>query len=186
MIGNYKDEDNNGKPREIEGNRRGVKVVAGSDDKVTGVTINNTTGQYAGTATNPVCVGGSITFTDIMRLTGGSGLIQTLKLIDKDNVKAPLVLLLFNQPLTGTYTDKQQPVFSTADADNFAGLVKISSADYVTAGNPSRAFADVPAQSKLTEAASTTKNLYGVLLTTGTVTYTTINILTLKLGAMRG
>lgn len=141
------------------------------------------TTAYAGVAATPVCVGsGVLTFTGAMRQAGGTGVLQSLDIVDTDNIKAPLVLLLFNQnPSAGTYTDKSAPVFST-DVANLIRAIPINTSDYQVAGGV--AIADLcPGSRILTGVGSA--NIYGVLVTVGTPTYTHANALTVKLGIMR-
>jgi hypothetical protein len=165
----------------IKSGENHIGEVGGNSDVIT-ASPANTNEAYSGSTTAPVCVGTKLTFTDAMRTSGGKGIVQTLKLIDTNNIKAALVLMLFNQDMTnGTYTNKSAPSFGT-DIANFAGMITINTSDYQTAGGV--AVADISATSKLIKAVGSA-NLYGILLATGTPTYTGNNALTLKLGMMR-
>lgn len=165
----------------LSGENGAAMVGAGSIQVQSSPTVATTV--YAGATATPVCVGsGVLNFTNAMRKADGTGVLQSLDIVDTDNIKAPLMLILFNQnPSAGTYTDKSAPVFST-DSANIIRAIPINTSDYQVAGGV--AIADLcPGSRILTGVGSA--NIYGVLVTPGTPTFTHSNALTVKLGIMR-
>lgn len=158
-----------------------IGAVGGNSIQVSAI-ASNTAEAYAGTSDVPVCVGSKLTFTDAMRKNDGTGVLQSLDIIDTDNKKAPLILLIFNQDITGTYTNKSAPILSANDKLNLIRAIPINTSDYMTVGGI--AIADIsPGGRMLTSVGQ--KNLYGVLLTNASVSYLSINAVTAKLGIMR-
>ena len=166
----------------IKASENHLGEVGGSSIQVSASPTVATT-AYAGTTVAPVCVGSVLTFTNAMRISGGTGVLQSIDVIDTNVVKAPLLLVLFNQnPNNGTYTDKSAPVFGT-DAVNIIRTIPINASDYVQL-NATMSIADLsPGGRMLTGVGSA--NIYGLLLTTGTPTYSGATALTVKLGIMR-
>ena len=159
-----------------------VGEVGGSSTQVV-ASPTIATSAYNGSPTAPVCVGGVMTFTNAMRKSGGTGILQSIDLIDSDVIKAPLILVIFNQnPANGTYTDKSAPVFGT-DANNIIRALPINTSDYQQL-NASFSIADLSPGSRMLSAVGSA-NLYGILLTIGTPTFVHNNALSVKLGIMR-
>ena len=170
-----------GRLKSIATSLAGYLTVVGSSDVVS-VAVANTAEAYVGTSTAPVCVGTKLTFASSLRVNGGTGIIQTIKLIDTSNTKPALVLLLFNADMTnGTYTNKSAPVLST-DVSNCIGFLQINTSDWQSAGG--NAFIDIN-PTKLFKGGSGSTTIYGILLTTGSHTFGSANALTVKLGIMR-
>jgi hypothetical protein len=136
--------------------------------KVVSPTITTTASAY----TSGDVVGGVLTLSDAMRKVDGTGLLQSISVIDGANQKAALTILLFNaNPSAGTYTDNGAcPSFVTNSADRAKLIRKINIAgsDYETIG--SIAVAEITAISKHVSA-SGSKHLYAIIVTTGTPTY---------------
>lgn len=159
-----------------------IGEVGGSSIQVS-ATVHNTAEAYNGTtASGPVCVGTKFTLNNAMRKSGGTGILQSLVVIDTDNIKAPLTLLIFNQdPTNGVYTNKSAPVFNN-DIANLIRAIPINISDYQVIGGV--AIADLsPGSRMLTGVGSA--NLYGLLVLNGNVTYLHDNVLTVKAGIMR-
>lgn len=115
------------------------------------------------------CVGGLITLTNAMRTSGGTGIIQSIHLIDKDNQKAAMDLLVFNaNPTAATITDKTAFVYST-DITKQIARIPIAASDYVTYN--SIATVSLGGLSKIVKA-NGSQTLYGALVTSGTPSYT--------------
>ena len=61
-----------------------------------------------------IVVGKKITLTDAMRVTGGSGVLQSITVIDVSATKPALELLIFNaDPTAATLTDQAAVALST-------------------------------------------------------------------------
>jgi hypothetical protein len=129
------------------------------------------------------CVGGLLTLTNAMRISSGSGLLQSVLIIDRANQKAALDILIFNASPAGTFTDKAAfPTLSLADDLLVIRRISIGASDYVTIGGT--AFATIPALSKVVQA-SGSANLYAAMVTTGTPTYAATTDLIVRFGFLR-
>jgi hypothetical protein len=153
MIGAYINKDKNdgeGRPDEMEGNSVGPFVVPKNESGVV---------QSAGTATDPVhvltpqskivsptitvstsvyeagdCVGGKLTLTDAVRASGGSGVLQTITIVDSSNINPALEIIIFNSnPTAATLTDGSAIAFST-DVSKVIQRIPVYASDYTTVG----------------------------------------------------
>jgi hypothetical protein len=110
------------------------------------------------------------------------GLLHSVTVIDKDQQKAPLSLVLYESDFTA---DADNAAFSveTADQDKILGVVNITADDYEDIdGNIS--VATVKNLSLPVQNTTDVSTLRAQLKTTGTPTYTTVSSLTLKLGLL--
>jgi hypothetical protein len=131
----------------------------GGSSKIVSPTITVDTDAY----TAGDCVGGKVTLTDAMRVIGGSGVLQSLTVIDVSNTKPALELLIFNSdPTAATLTDQAAIALST-DVSKVIHRIPIYTSDYTTVA--SVAFADINV-SKVVEAVGS-KNLYLAIAATG-------------------
>ncbi|MCX6023786.1 MAG: hypothetical protein NTZ05_19075 [Chloroflexi bacterium] len=128
------------------------------------------------------CVGGRMTFSDMARQVGGSGVIMSVTVADFANQKAELELWLFDQSFTAG-TDNAAAAYSAADLANIVGVIPIYASDYKSVGS-SRAMATVRAVG-LPFVCSGTANLYGQLVTRGTPTYAAISDIEATLRALQ-
>jgi hypothetical protein len=127
-------------------------------------------------------VGDKITLTNAVRVSGGTGILQDLLVIDKANQKANLEILIFeSDPSAATITDNAAFVFST-DIAKLIQRISIASSDYVTIN--SIAIASMSSIGKVLYA-NGSRNLYAVIINTGTPTYATTSDLTLVLGILQ-
>lgn len=153
--------------------------VVGSDVGGFSTVISQTPtiGTVAYTAKD--AVGGTLTFADAVRTTGGSGRIKSVTVIDNDGEDAELNVILFDQAFTAT---ADAATFDPTDADlqNCIGFINIPAANYEPFNDNSVGVVttDLPFV-----AAATT--IYGQLQCPGTPTYTAVNDLTIKLGIVR-
>lgn len=114
-------------------------------------------------------VGGKITLTNAVRVSGGSGVLQSLLVKDTTNQKAALTILIFNaDPSNGTYTDNGAITLNATDATFIIRKINVAASDYETVGTT--AIADISAINKTVKAASGT-SLFALIVTTGTPTY---------------
>lgn len=108
----------------------------------------------------------------------GFGTILNLALIDKSNQKAPVDILLFNQPLVTPQVDKVAVSITAADAANLIGHITLVLGDY----------SDLSASASATKynlwmaaAGGVDNNIYAQIVCRGTPTYTSTSALILKL-----
>jgi hypothetical protein len=131
----------------------------GGSSKIVTPTITVSTDAYeAGD-----CVGGKITLTDAMRVSGGSGVLQSITVIDVSATKPALELLIFNaDPTAATLTDQAAVALST-DISKVIHRIPIYTSDYTTVASVS--IADITVN-KVVEAVGS-DNLYAVIVATG-------------------
>lgn len=118
--------------------------------------------------------------TGAVRTSGGSALLQSIVVADKDDQKAQLRLFFFDSTVTFGTLDSA-PSLSDADSLKCLGTVEIAAADYIDVGGVS--IATVRLISLLCKA-SGSANLYVAAMTSGTPTYTTGG-LQLRLGFLQ-
>ena len=113
-------------------------------------------------------VGGKRTLTNALRTSGGTGILESITILDRANQKAAMELFIFDSdPSAATITDNSAFVFSTDDLKVLAHIT-IADTDYVTIN--SKAMATLKGIG-ITLKGSGTANLYAALVTTGTPTY---------------
>ena len=121
-------------------------------------------------------VGGRLEFMNAVRVSGGSGVLHAVTIIDNDSEAAALWLVLFNQAFVAS---ADNAAFDPSDADllNCIGAINIGTADYVAFNDNSVAqVRSTGLPFKLTG----TTTLYGQLMCVATPTYTAVNDLTVK------
>lgn len=127
-------------------------------------------------------VGGKITITSAMRVSGGTGVLQSIQVIDKGNQKVALELLIFDSdPTAATITDDTAFVYST-DISKQIARIPIAASDYVTLN--SIATASIGGLSRIIKA-SGSANLYAALITTGTPTYISTSDIIITFGILQ-
>jgi len=131
----------------------------GGSSKIVSPSITVDTDAY----TPGDCVGGKITLTDAMRVSGGSGVLQSLTVIDASNTKPYLEVLIFNDdPTAATLTDQAAIALST-DVSKVIHRIPIYTSDYTTVAGVAMADINI---SKVVEAVGS-KNLYLAIAATG-------------------
>jgi hypothetical protein len=94
-------------------------------------TVTVTAGAY----TSGQVVGGLITITNAFRVSGGSGVIQSVNVTVKTSLTAPYDIFFFDSnPSNGTYTDNATFALNTTDAGFICGIVHCN--DLVSGGTP--------------------------------------------------
>ncbi len=144
------------------------------------IVASGTTYTTAGTL-----VGGKITFSGVTRGNGGNASLQSISLVDKNNQKKALELVLFDRiATTGTYADAATTGIASADAANVVARIPIAASDYVTVDG-TNAIA-TKALDGLGVKLSGTNGMAGLIYSSGTSTATysvgTNAALILKLG----
>jgi len=109
-------------------------------------------------------IGGKITLTDAMRVSGGTGVLSGITLIDRANQKPALEIFLFDSnPAAATITDQAAFVFSTDDLKVIAKIV-VAAADWTTIN--SKATAELANLNRVVKA-SGSANLYAAIVAGG-------------------
>jgi hypothetical protein len=115
-------------------------------------------------------LGVKLTLTNAIRVSGGSGLLQSIILHDLSNQKGALDVVIFDSDPSGT-TFTNNAAFDVADADivKIIGVVSIIPSDYI-------GFADSSVATKsglaIPVAVAAGRNLYACVVSRGTPTYT--------------
>ncbi len=126
-------------------------------------------------------VGAKRTLSNAVR-TPGTGILESIVLLDRANQKAAMTLFIFDaDPTAATITDKTAFVFSTDDLKVIA-QVNIGAGDYVTTNG--KAIAVVSGLNIALKAASGT-TLYAALVTTGTPTFAATTDVQLSFGILQ-
>lgn len=118
--------------------------------------------------------------TGAIRLSGGSALLESIVVADKDDQKAQLRLCFFDSAVIFGTIDSA-PGLSDADSLKCVGTVEVLAADYIDLGGAS--VATIKGIGLLCKAAGSA-NLYVAAFTSGTPTYTTGG-LQLRLGFLQ-
>jgi len=138
----------------------------------------------AGAYTAGDAVGGLLTFPAMFMAGQHSGILQTVAIIDDAQQSVELELHLFNQSFTPT---ADNGAFDPTDDDleNYLGYVTIAASDYASFTDNSAA--SVNNIGLVVEAAdpSTSKALFGQLVTRGTPTYAATDDLTVRIGVLQ-
>lgn len=126
-------------------------------------------------------VGAKRTIANAVR-TPGTGILESVTILDRANQKAAMTLFIFDaDPTAATITDNAAFVFSTDDLKVIA-QVSIAASDYVTTN--SKALAQKTGLGIALKAASGT-TLYAALVTTGTPTYAATTDVQLEYGFLQ-
>jgi len=113
------------------------------------------------------CVGGKLTFSNILGQQQ-SGVVQNITVACKTAQTTGYKLYLFTaNPSNTTITDKATPTLSVLDLPNLVDVITLGASDSTL--TPTLNVADNIGRAVV----SSTTNLYGILLATGTPTYTT-------------
>jgi hypothetical protein len=125
-------------------------------------------------------VGGKITFSSAL-LTAGSGVLESISLRSKSVQTATFTLFLFDSnPTNTTWTDKTAPSINVNDIPFLVGAFQLSS---FSSGLGTHTIYMLNGISQTLAAGATT--LYGILIVTGTPTFTATTDLTLALGILQ-
>lgn len=121
-------------------------------------------------------VGGLLTFAGAARYTAGSGRVVGVTIVDRDQERADLDLILFDQTITAPTNDA---AFDPTDTEltYVVGWVPVSAGAYADFNDNSVAY--VPADVPYVLVGGT--SLFGVLVARGTPTYTATGDLTVIL-----
>lgn len=127
-------------------------------------------------------IGGLLTLSNAVRVSGGTALLQSLFVLDAANQKAAMEILVFNSnPSASTFTDNAAPVIHADDRAKIIRRISVLASDYVTIGG--LAIADISPGSRVVKAAGS-RNLYMVITTPGTPTYVATSDLSVSVGML--
>lgn len=125
-------------------------------------------------------VGGLLDFGALIAVNN-RGVLKSLLVLDADNQKAALTLLLFASKPAGTFTDNSALALSAADLALVTAKVDVAPTDYETFDSKALAQIDV---ATVLASLNSDRHLYGVLVTTGTPTFTDTDRLKLRAGVL--
>lgn len=170
-------------------------IISALKGILTGVNLNQNVGGYTvaikdttAVSTSPAysigdAVGAKRTITGALRTSNGSGILESITLLDRANQKAAMELFIFDSnPAAATITDNAAFVFSTDDLKVLAH-VTIAATDYITIN--SKAIATIKGIGAALKGADSTTSLYAALVTTGTPTYAATTDLQLIYGILQ-
>lgn len=175
-----------------------VKLADGTADSSTGIPGTSTKGLYVDPrgsvsliSVTPTisassiyaakdAIGGIMTFSNAARASGGGGILESVVLVDKDQERSNMDLVLFSATVAGTATDNA--AFDPTDADlaNCVGVVPISSGDYADFNDNSVATRSGIGLAYTCAATS----LFGVLVARTTPTYTATSDIIVTIGVV--
>lgn len=128
-------------------------------------------------------VGSKLTLTSAMRVSGGTGILDSIYVQEKGSQAAVLDILIFNaDPSNGTYTNNGAFTANDTDMAMCIARVHIATTDYVATGGYTSA--SLGGLGKIV-AASGSGNLYAVIITSGTPTYSATTSLKVRFGFKR-
>ena len=151
---------------------------AGGLTKIVSKTITVSLSAY----TSGDVVGGVQTITDGLYGAGGTGILQSVTIIDVDARSAAFTIDIFSQQPQGTYTDNGAYTLVTADSAYLIARVSVVAGDYVTAGG--KGVATVTSLN-IPVFATGTANLYALISTTSTPTWTATTNLSIVWGILQ-
>jgi hypothetical protein len=154
-----------------------IGEVGGRTRVITPVTTVSLTAYAAGDT-----IAGKLTLTNAVRIVSGSGVLQTLTVIDADNEKAAFDVYLFDSNPTGTYTDNAVPTVASVDLAKVIGVIPVLNTDYHTIASDAVA---MPTFQPIAFTANGSQNIYAVCIARGTPTYTATNDLTLRFSVLQ-
>ena len=126
-------------------------------------------------------VGGKLTLANAVRISGGTGELNTLAIVDVSKQNVPLSIFIFGADLAGTYVSNAAESITAVDWLKWLGTIDILSSDYKSMANASViSLGGIGMKVK----ATTGTSLYALIVTTGTPTYTA-NCLQLTFGIGR-
>jgi hypothetical protein len=128
-------------------------------------------------------LGGVTKVPNVAANSGGGGTLVSIAVLDKANQKSALDVLLFNA--SPTLISSDTATFDISDAElvsKYLARVNVPSANYKTNGASTNADAVVGNIWEKVQASANALDLYIVLVSQGTPTYTSTTDLVLKLG----
>ena len=140
-----------------------IGEVGGSTAVIKPTVTISTSGYSAGDV-----IGGKITLTNAMRKVNGTGVLQSLSILDTDNEKAALTVILFSADITSP-ADNAAWAWTSADFSKVLGTVSVATSDYVTVGG--EAIATISGIGLPVAATGSTAHIYAVVVASSAPTY---------------
>lgn len=137
-----------------------VGQVGATTIPVSSSPVVTTAGAYA----SGDAVGTKFTLSNALRVSGGTGVLKSVKIVDKAKQNATLDLIIFKADIAATVTDNQPFDPTDADLSNIVAAVQVST--WYSFNNNSYGQAECAIDIK-----SDSLNLYAVLVSRGTPTY---------------
>lgn len=152
----------------------GLPVSAGGYTTVLTSALTCTAGAYVA----GYDIGGKLTLTSAVRVSGGSGIINSLILSDKGKQNSAVDIIFFDaDPASTTFTDNAALTVADADLTKIIGVVNITANDYASfADNSVATVKNLGLAFKVT----TSTNIYATVVSRGTPTYASTSDLSLK------
>lgn len=126
-------------------------------------------------------IGGKIILENALRVDEGTGILQSITVIDAANIKPEIDIILFNSnPTAATLADADPIVFST-DINKISRRIRVASTDYATIGNVAIASVN---PSMIVKSISG-KNLYVAICAVAAHDFNDASDLQIKFGIMR-
>jgi hypothetical protein len=129
-------------------------------------------------------VGGKLLVLDAGRVSGGSGIIQSLSIVDGAKQAALLRIYLFKADLAGTYADNAVESFTLADLLKLIDVIDVTASDWETLTNASVTKAETLRGLGIPYKITTGTSLFAIIRALGTPTFTA-NCLQLTFGLLR-
>lgn len=132
-------------------------------------------------------VGGLIQLKNIVTSNNGTAILKQIVIIDNDGQAAPLTFMFFDKDPSslGIITDNIGFSWGSGSIEGCIAKINIATADYDGVIN-GKYILDKDIYSKVLQTTDESKDLYLVIITTGTPTYTTgKHSLTIKLGLLQ-
>jgi hypothetical protein len=145
--------------------------------KVLELTVATSTGAYSAADQ----VGVVMKLSNAVADAGGTALIKSISVVDKDKQAASLDILFFDEEPTNAVADNAAADIADSELiGKFLGYVNVPAASYGVLANAS--VASVQVERLLKSAKAGSKDLWVLVVSRGTPTYPTAEALTLKIG----
>lgn len=139
--------------------------------------------QAAAYATGEL-IGGKNTLVGAGRFKNGTGVIQSLTLVDQANQKVPIDLVVFNaDPSNTTFTENGALDVADADMAKITGVISILASDYVSFAD--NAVASRQGIGQVFQSTEADGDLYFALVSRGAPTYAATTDLIIKFGILQ-
>lgn len=159
-----------------------IGEVGGSSVQIAPTVTVDTSAYAAGD-----CIGGKLTLTNAMRVSGGTGILQSLFVLDVSGQKPALEILIFNaDPTASTLTDQSGISIHANDKPKIIRRLSIATSDYITVGPAGNYIyiADLSPGSRMLQAVGSA-NLYAVIVAVAAPDFVASTDLTVRFGIMR-
>lgn len=156
--------------------------------QVGGITVNPSLGLSVDTniyASGDV-IDGVKSISDSVRGNTLSGIIESVVLSDGDNKKSEMDIYFFtDNPNGGTVTDNDPWAPSEDDIKKFIGKASVVTGNWETVGTEALAFVNELSIPFKLDSTNTAKNLYAIVVSRGTPTYTAATKLQVRVGILQ-